>query len=78
MIGVIEAVRSGLFGRRKEAPSVTIAALEHEFAGIASTKLDTYSSRPETQAEEDRPSFRMSMETVEILRVPEVSKIMGE
>jgi hypothetical protein len=78
MIGIIEAVRSRLFGPRKEEPSVTIAALEHEFAGISSTKLDTYSYRPATTEVEGRPSFRMSRETVEVCRVPEVSKIVGE
>jgi hypothetical protein len=78
MIGFMEAVRSRLFGPRKEEPSVTIAALEQEFAGTVSTKLDTYSYRPATKEVEGRPSFRMSRETVEICRVPEVSKIVGE
>jgi len=78
MIGFAGAVRGRLFGPRKEPASVTIAALEQEFAGVTPLQLSAYSYRPATKEEEDGPVFRMSKEAVEIMRVPDASKVRGE
>ncbi len=78
MAGVVEAVRSRLFGPRKEQPSVTIAALEQEFAGVTPVELAPYSYTSATKEEEGRPAFRMSKEAVEIMHVADASKARGE
>lgn len=75
--GFVEAMRGRLFGARKEPASVTIAALEQEYAGVTPVELASYDYRP-SQDQIDTPTFRMSKQAIEITNVPGASKSKGE